>query len=169
MRCRITIVAVLAVRLILCRPVDAQVPTGVISGRVSDPTGAAIFNAHVVISNEENGLQRSVETTPQGDYTAPALQAGNYEVAAEAPGFERLLRTAVVEAGSTTTVDLVLRIGPSSETITVAGATPQMRQDSYDISGVTTESQIERLPLNGRDFLELAKLEPAALQPTRGS
>jgi hypothetical protein len=148
---------------------DAQVPTGIISGRVSDPTGASIPSAQIVISNEENGLHRSVETTPQGEYAVPALQAGSYEVAAEAPGFERLLRTAIVEAGSTTTVDLSLRIGPASESVTVAVATPQMRYDAYDISGVTTESQLDGLPLNGRDFLELAKLEPGALQPSRGS
>ena len=148
---------------------DAQVPTGIISGRVSDPTGAAIPGVHIVISNEDNGFHRSVETTPEGEYTAPALQSGNYKVAVEAPGFERLLRAAVVEAGNTTAVDFVLRIGPSSETITVAGATPQMRYDSYNVSGVTTKSQIDGLPLNGRDFLELAKLEPGALQPARGS
>src|ERR1700730_189931 len=115
MRLGIMSSAILAVLLILCRPVDAQVPTGVISGRVSDQTGAAIPSAHVVISNEENGLQRSVETTLQGEYAVPALQAGSYEVAAEAPGFERLGRAAIVQAGSTTAVDLSLRIGPSSE------------------------------------------------------
>jgi hypothetical protein len=166
---RLAIVAVLAVRVILCRPVDAQVPTGIIAGRVTDATGASIPHARVAISKHEDGQRRVLETTKEGEYTAPSLQAGVYKVAIEAPGFERLLRDAIVEAGSTTAVDAVLRIGPSSQTITVAGATPQMRHDAYDISGVTTESQIEGLPLNGRDFLELAKLEPGALQPSRGS
>ena len=166
---RLAIVAVLAVRVILCSPVDAQVPTGIIAGRITDATGTSIPLAHVVISKHEDGQQRVLETTAEGEYTAPSLQAGVYEVAIEAPGFQRLLRDAIVEAGSTTAVDAVLRIGPSSQTITVAGATPQMRHDAYDISGVTTESQIEGLPLNGRDFLELAKLEPGALQPSRGS
>ena len=166
---RLAKVAVLVVRVILCRPVDAQVPTGIIAGRITDATGASIPHTRVVISKKEDGLQRMVETTVEGEYTAPSLQAGVYEVAIEAPGFQRLLRDAIVEAGRTTTVDGVLRIGPSSQTITVAGATPQMHHDAYDISGVTTESQIEGLPLNGRDFLELAKLEPGALQPSRGS
>jgi hypothetical protein len=166
---RLAIVAVLAVRMILCRPVNAQVPTGIIAGRITDATEASIPRARVVISKHEDGQQRVLETTAEGEYTAPSLQPGVYEVAIEAPGFQRLLRDAIVEAGSTTKVDAVLRIGPSSQTTTVAGATPQMHHDAYDISGVTTESQIEGLPLNGRDFLELAKLEPGALQPSRGS
>jgi hypothetical protein len=169
MRCKITFIAAFAVRMILCQPVAGQASTGIIAGRISDPTGASIPHARVVISKKEDGLQRVVETTAEGDYAAPSLQAGVYDVAVEASGFQRLLRAAIVEAGSTTTVDLILRIGPSTETITVAAASPQMRYDSYDISGVTTRSQIDGLPLNGRDFLELAKLEPGALPPTRGS
>ena len=166
---RLAIVAVLAVRVILCTPADAQVPTGIIAGRITDATGASIPHARVVISKHEDGQQRVLETSAEGEYTAPSLPAGVYEVAIETPGFQRLLREAIVEAGSTTAVDAVLRIGPSSQTVTVAGATPQMRRDAYDISGVTTESQITGLPLNGRDFLELAKLEPGALPPSRGS
>lgn len=166
---RLAIVAVLAVRVILCRPADAQVPTGIITGRVTDATGASIPHARVGISKHEDGQQRVLETSARGEFEAPSLQGGVYEVAIEAPGFQRLLRGAIVEAGSITTVDAALRIGPSSQTITVAGATPQMRHDAYDISGVTTESQIEGLPLNGRDFVELAKLEPGALQPSKGS
>ena len=169
MRSWINIVTVLAVQLLLCALLEAQAPTGTIAGRVSDPTGAAIPRIPVVISKKEEGFERSAETTAEGEYSASALEVGNYEVTVEAPGFKRLLRAAVVEAGSTTKVDLVLSLGPSSESITVDGATPQMRYDSYDISGVTIESQIDGLPLNGRDFLELAKLEPGALQATRGS
>jgi hypothetical protein len=165
----INIATVLAVQFILCALLEAQAPTGTIAGRVSDPTGAAIPRIRVVISNKEEGFERSAEASAEGEYSAPALEVGNYEVTVEAPGFKRLLRAAVVEAGGTTKVDLVLSLGPSSESITVDGATPQMRYDSYDISGVTTESQIDGLPLNGRDFLELAKLEPGALQATRGS
>ena len=166
MRCKITFIAAFAVRMILCQPVVGQAPTGIIAGRISDSTGASIPHARVLISKKEDGLQRVVETTAEGDYTASSLQVGVYEVAVEAPGFQRLLCDAIVEAGSTTTVDGVLRIGPSSQSITVAAASPQMRYDSYDISGVIDRSQIDELPLNGRDFLELAKLEPGAVQPS---
>lgn len=162
------IVVVLAVRLVLCKAADAQLPTGIIAGRITDPTGGAIPQARVVISNH-NGLHRSLETTREGDYTAPALQAGIYEVAVEAPGFRRSRCTALVEAGTTTVADLALSVGPSADSITVAAASPQMQYDAYDISGVTTGPQIDGLPLNGRDFLELAKLEPGAQQPSRGS
>lgn len=108
-------------------------------------------------------------TTSEGDYSAPALLAGVYEVTAEAPGFQRLAREAIIEAGSSTAVNLTMQVGPSTQTVTVDAASPQIRYDSHEVGGVVTRSQIEGLPLNGRGFLELAKLEPGAQPPTRGS
>ena len=103
------------------------------------------------------------------DYYAPALLAGSYQITAAAKGFQRLVREVVVEAGTATTADLLMQVGSSEESITVSGATPQMHYDTFEISGVTTRPVIDGLPLNGRDFLELAKLEPGAQQATRGS
>ena len=88
---------------------------------------------------------------------------------AEAPGFQRLVREALVETGSTTTVNLAMQLGPTTETVTIDAASPQMRYDAHEVGGVVTRPQIEGLPLNGRSFLELAKLEPGAQQPTRAS
>jgi Carboxypeptidase regulatory-like domain len=169
MTCHVIVLAVFMLELITLTHARAQAPTGDISGRVMDPTGAAIPRAQVVIENKENGLNRTLATGAEGNFHAPALPPGNYRLTALAPGFQRIVSDAVVEAGTTTTVDLAIQIGPSSESVTVEGATPQIRHDAYQISGVTTGSQIDGLPLNGRDFLELAKLEPGALQPTRGS
>jgi hypothetical protein len=147
----------------------AQVPTGAIAGRALDPIGAAISGARVVIRNKETQATRELVTATEGDYGAPALPAGVYEVLAEAPGFERLRREVLIEAGTTTTVDLPMHVGPSTETVTVSGASPQLRYDTYEVSSVVTRAQTEGLPLNGRNFLELAKLEPGAQQPTRAS
>jgi hypothetical protein len=159
----------LSLELISLGTVHAQAPTGSIAGVVTDPTGAAIPSARVVITNKETGLKRALVTGAEGDYSEPALPARVYEVTAEAPGFQRLVREVIVEAGTTTTVNLTMQLGAATETVTVDSASPQIRYDAHEVSGVVTRPQIEGLPLNGRSFLELAKLEPGAQQPTRGS
>jgi hypothetical protein len=145
----------------------AQAPTGTIAGAVQDPSGARIPGAKVGILSVATGLTRKLAANEQGEYSAPALAAGSYEVTAEAQGFQRLDRPALVEAGSTTTVDLVMLVGEASQTVTVEGAAPQIRYDSHQLGGVVTRGSIENLPLNGRSFLELVKLEPGATNPTK--
>jgi len=147
----------------------SQAPTGIIAGAVKDPAGAPISRAKVTILHRYTGLSRELLSNEQGDYTAPSLAAGSYEVAAEAPGFQRLTRDALVEAGSTTTVDLVLTVGDVTQSITVDGAAPQIRYDGHQVAGVVTRGQIENLPLNGRNFLDLARFEPGVTNPVRGS
>lgn len=163
------VLAVLSLELIALGAGHAQAPTGTIAGVVSDPAGAVILSARVVVTNKETGLKRALATGAGGDYSAPALPAGVYEVIAEAPGFERLRREVLIEAGTTTTVNFAMQLGPSTQTVTVDAASPQIRYDTDEVGGVVTHPQIEGLPLNGRSFLELAKLEPGAQPPTRGS
>jgi hypothetical protein len=150
-------------------PLGAQTPLGTVAGRVLDPTGAVVAGARVVITHRGTGLQRMCLTEVTGDYSAPALPAGTYEVAAEADGFQHTTKEATVQAGVTTTVDLELSIAAASVKIAVVAVVPQLRRDSHEIGGVVTRDQIEALPLNGRSFLELARLEPGATPPTRGS
>ena len=136
---------------------------------VVDSTGARISGASVMITNRETGLKRTLVTSDVGNYSAAVLLPGPYEVAAEATGFKRLVRQATVESGSTTDVNLVMQVGASPESVTVEGASPQIHYESHEVDGMVTRPQIEGLPLNGRNFLELAKLEPGAQQPTRTS
>ncbi len=168
-RVNIIALAFLALELMALGTADAQAPTGAIAGEVTDPAGAVIRSVRVVITNKDTGLNRTLVTSAAGDYSAPALLAGVYEVTAEAPGFQRLAREAIVAAGSTTTVNLTMQLGPTTQTVTVAAASPQIRYDAHEVSGVVTRSQVEGLPLNGRSFLELEKLEPGAQQPTRAN
>jgi hypothetical protein len=149
--------------------VCAQVPTGTIAGLITDTSGAAIPGASVVVTNKETGLKRAIVASDAGDFSASALLPATYEVTADAKGFKRLAREATVEAGSTTSINLVMKVGPASEQFTVQAAIPQMSYESPEISGIVTQSQIESVPLNGRSYLELAKLEPGAQQPTRAS
>src|SRR5437016_631542 len=147
----------------------AQTPTGVISGVVTDPAGARVGGARVTIVNLDIGLRRSLTTSTEGDFTAVALPAGTYQLTDDATGFHRLERTTVVEAGTTTTVNLSLQIGDVSEQVTVDDAAPLINYEQHQMGGVVSRKQIENLPLNGRNFLDLAKLEPGVTDPVRGT
>ena len=145
----------------------AQTPTGTIAGVVTDQTGAALTGARVDIVNRDTGYTRSLTTAVNGVYTAAALPSGVYQISVEAAAFKRLEREASVEAGTTTTVDMTLELGEMTESVAVAATQPLLRHDHHRVGGVVTREQIERLPLNGRNFLELAKLEPGVTNPAR--
>jgi hypothetical protein len=149
--------------------VGAQAPTGTITGVILDPSGAAVSGTRLKVVNLATNVARTATSFEQGDYTFPSLGAGEYEVSVEANGFLRMVRRASVEAGATTTADFALRLGDVKESITVDGASPQIRYDSHAVGGVVTASQIQNLPLNGRSFLELAKLEPGVQVPSRAA
>jgi hypothetical protein len=136
---------------------------------VSDVSGAVLPGVQVTIVNRETGQARSVISSGDGEYTVAALLPATYVVRGEAGGFKQLERSATVEAGTTTTVDLALELGDVTESVTVNGAAPLMHYESHGVAGVVTERTIEDVPLNGRSFLELAKLEPGAQPPSHGS
>ena len=147
----------------------AQAPTGTIGGVATDSTGAAVAGARVIITNRASGLYRNLTTSAEGDYSAPTLPSGVYQVKAEATGFTLLELSATVEAGTTTTVNLVLQAVGINEKIVVSDVAPLIHYEQHQVGGVVSRMQIENLPLNGRSFLELAKLEPGVTAPTRGS
>jgi hypothetical protein len=137
-----------------------QAATGNIRGAVTDPNGEALPNATVTIKNVETGLERKLTTNSEGLYTADNLQPGEYEVTTQAQGFQRTLRRVTVLTGNNHTADFSLTIGSSNETVTITSESAQINTNDYKIDGVVTRERIEALPLNGRNFLELAQLEP---------
>lgn len=147
----------------------AQAPTGFVAGVVRDSTGATIAAAQVKILTTSTGLARTIATSLTGDYSFPFLLAGEYEISVEASGFHRTVRKASVEAGQITTADFNLTVGDVKESVNVDAATPQIQYESHTLGGVVTQAQIEGLPLNGRSFLELAKLEPGVQAPSRSN
>lgn len=138
----------------------AQAPTGTISGVVTDDTGAVIPNATVTITNKATNISRTATTNAEGAYTAPALNAGDYEVRAEVKGFRTLVRAATVQAGESTQVNMPMQLGQTQEVVTVEAATAQINYETHNIQGVIPRSNIQDLPLNGRSYLQLAGLEP---------
>ncbi len=145
----------------------AQAPVGSIAGVVHDASGAPMAGAQVKATSRATGWERTATSTQHGDYTFPVLLPGEYELTVQAPGFQRTVRWAIVEAGATTAADFHLRVGEVTEAVTVVAATPQIRYDSHAVGGVVTHKQLENLPLNGRSFMELAKLEPGVQPASR--
>jgi hypothetical protein len=152
--------ALLLLLLVAVNSAHAQAPTGIIAGVVTDPAGKAVAGASVTVINRASGLSRNLSTSDEGDYIAVLLPPGDYRVMAEATGFRQHERTATVEAGTTTAVNLQLQVGTVSEMIAVSTAAPLIRYDQHLVGGLVNRNQIENLPLNGRNFLALATLEP---------
>lgn len=150
----------LLLSLLLCSIAFTQAPVGTIAGTVFDESGGVVLGAAVRITNVETGLVRELKSTAEGQFSAPALPAGRYEVRSQIAGFRQTVREATVAIGSTTTVDLKMQIGAVTEVVTVAAANSQISYDSHKVDGVVGRTQIESLPLNGRSFLQLAFLEP---------
>lgn len=146
---------------------NTQAPTGMITGVIVDSLGTPIAGARLLLTNRDNGMTRRLETSSKGDYTAASLPPGVYRLTAEADGFSLLERTATVETGATTTLHLTLQVGEISETVPVETAAPLMSYEHHQVGGLVSRKQIEDLPLNGRTFLELAKLEPGVQSPAR--
>jgi hypothetical protein len=147
----------------------AQSPTGNIAGIVTDANGAHVAGARISITNRDSGLTRNLTTSTEGDYSVTALPPGVYRATAEATGFRLLERVATVEAGTTTTVNLRLEIGEISAKVNVRDVAPLINYEQHQVGGLVNRQQIEDLPLNGRNFLDLAKLEPGVTNPIRGT
>ena len=152
--------ALMLVLLVLSVTVSAQAPTGIITGTVTDESGAVIPNGAITITNKATGFSRTTGTNAQGLFSAPALPAGDYEVRAEVAGFRTLVRDAAVQTGETTTVNLPMQLGGTKDVVTVEAATAQVNYETHNIQGVIQRSTIQDLPLNGRSYMQLAALEP---------
>ena len=147
--------------------VHAQAPMGMITGVVTDATGAVVAGARISTTNRATGLRRNLTTSTAGDYSAVGLPPGDYYVTAEAVGFSRLERTATVETGATTTLNLTLQVRGVDARLTVDTSSALINYEHHQVGGLVSRQQIENLPLNGRNFLELAKLEPGVTNPAR--
>ena len=147
----------------------AQTPAGTVSGVVTDASGLRLGGVGVRVTGRDTSLTRETRTSADGEYGIAALLPGAYVLSANLQGFKRVQRDVQVDAGSRTVADLALTPGDVRETVTVNGAAPLMRPDDHYVGGVVTRAQIDNLPLNGRNFLDLAKLEPGVSNPVRAA
>ena len=168
-RFRSTIV-ILVVMAACTAGLQAQSVTASIRGQVTDPSGAVVARAEVVVTNLENGASRLVTTDSEGNFAVLALWAGDYEIAVAKPGFKKLrrqgLRLAVAEHAR---VDLALELGEQTDEITVTVVAPPLEVDSATVGTVIPNNYIANLPLDRRNFLELALLAPGVAPSAQGS
>ena len=145
--------------------VNAQLTaTGSLAGTVTDKTGAVVPNASVKIVNRETGLTREMKTGGSGLYRFDLLPAANYQLQTTVPGFAiASFENVGVFVGQTTTIDVNLSPSAQAETVTVESTgTPLVDTTRSDLSLPVSTQMVQDLPLNGRDFVNLAILAPGA-------
>jgi len=139
---------------------QSTISTGSISGSVTDPSGAAVPGASVVITNKDTGQSHKVQVTGSGNYTSGPLNPGTYVVTVSARGFKTSVGTIVVQVGVVSTGNAKLQVGQATTTVEVSGTQVAVNTTQATVQGVLTSQQIQNLPINGKNFLDLAQLEP---------
>ena len=139
---------------------QATVSTGSISGTVNDPSGAAVAGATVTITNTGTGSSTTSSTNNFGYYNSGLVLPGTYTISVTAKGFQKTETRAVAQVGTATTANIKLSLGSENQTVNVEGETVAVNTEQSSVQGVLTAQQIDTLPVNGRNFLDLAQLEP---------
>ncbi len=146
---------------LLCTPAFTQTFHATVVGQITDLRGAVVPGAAVTITEQGTGRTQSARANNDGSYTIPQLPPGRYDLRVEAPGFKPVVeRNLVLETDKTQRVNITLEPGAISEAITVTAEAPALNTDTSDKGEVITQRQVQELPLNGRDFTDLALLTP---------
>jgi len=142
--------------------------TGNITGTVRDPQGAAVPKAEVTVTDERTGVSRTVSATEDGFYNATSLPAGTYTVTTAPAGFKKTVTTGVeLHVNENKTVNLDLQVGQVTETVTVTSEAAPVELRSGEVSSLITEKQVTELPLNGRNYAQLALMVPGVSPVTQ--
>src|SRR5919112_2021921 len=130
---------------------------GSISGTLRDPKGAAVPDTEVTITETATGQSRTVRTDADGFFNAPSLPVGRYNLSTAPPGFKKLVAPDIeVNVSARVVLDLTLEVGEVTETVTVAGAAQLVETRAQNVSSLISEKQVTELPLNGRNYAQLA-------------
>ena len=139
--------------------------TGVIEGIIADASGGVLPGVTVTLKNTDTGIERNATTDEDGRYRFPALQPGTYSVRADLPGFASEERRGVaLTIGLEVRQDFTLKLSSVAENVTVQAEAPVVDVSKSEVSGVVTQKQIESLPVNSRQYLNLALLMPGTSQ-----
>ena len=139
---------------------QATTAAGTIQGTITDPTGAVVPSTTITITNKLTGAVVNVLTNGTGYYSSGPLVPGTYVVSVNRPGFASLQATETVQIGNVTNGNLTLTVGNTTTQVEVQASDVRVDTQQSEVQGVLTTQQIENLPINGRNFLDLAQLEP---------
>ena len=155
----------------LCAAAQAQdaITFGSIAGVIRDPAGGAVSGAQVSARRRETNQMSSVLTGREGRYRLPYLKAGEYELAISMPGFAQSRKSVSLSAGSAFVMDVTLQLAGEQSTVTVSGESALVETARTQVSATVTQREVQSLPLNGRNFLDLALLVPGVSPTNTGS
>lgn len=155
------ILGALAVAVLFTSPAIAQTTGATLQGTVSDEQGGVLAGATILVINVETGWSRENVADDRGFYRAPALPPGRYEIRASLQGFVTVVRAGLVlTLGQEATINLTMRLATVAETVTVTADTPLVETTSNALERTITRSDLDSLPLVGRNFANLATLSP---------
>jgi Carboxypeptidase regulatory-like domain/TonB-dependent Receptor Plug Domain len=138
----------------------AQSDTGRITGTITDSSGAVVSGATINVTNIGKQRTVTVQSGGAGEYSVPSLAPGDYKIEVTSPNFKNETQMATLQVQQALTLNFTLSAGSTTETVQVSGAAPVLSTDQSDIGDVITGRQIVELPLNTRDFTQLAELTP---------
>src|SRR5215204_109456 len=158
--------ALVSALALFAAPAAAQRTSANLRGTVTDATPALVPGANVTLTNPDTGLNQTAVTNESGVYSFSQLPVGRYQLKVELQGFKTATRTDVVLAvADNREVDVELAPGALTENVSVVAESTPVKTSGGDVSGVITGQQIRELPLNGRNFLQLATLMPGVSAP----
>jgi hypothetical protein len=161
----------LMVCLSVCSPSFGQVAGATLTGTVLDTSGAPIAGAQIAIRNLNTGISRTVSTDSAGLFSAPNLEPSTYQVSASAPGFSTVVQSGVkLTVGAQQALNFSLPVGQQNSTVQVTSEAPEVQLATSSLGSEVNETTVRELPLNGRDWTQLATLQAgvvsdAAIQP----
>jgi hypothetical protein len=148
---------------------NGQLPTAQVTGLIIDSTGAAVPAAQVELVNLSTGLKSSTATNSDGNYVFPVVQPATYQITVSKQGFGTITRKGVeLEVSQVARLDFQLTVGNTAQTIDVNAAPPVLESSTASLGQVIGTKQVEDLPLNGRNYLSLARLSTGVLPPKPG-
>jgi Carboxypeptidase regulatory-like domain len=158
---RLAVLLLLLATLWIAPFAAAQSTGGRVRGTVTDSSGAAINGTQITLHNEETGADRQTQSGANGEYGFLEVPVGSYTVEAQQAGFKKYVGKGVkLEVNAALTVDIVLQVGGSTETVEVTGAPPQVDTTSTQLGAVVNERAVNELPLAQRDTYQLLQLQP---------
>ena len=161
---RLLVLALISLSAVLMTSVagfaQTTVAQGSIQGTITDPTGAVVSGAKITISNKATGQVSTTTSTSSGTYNSGGLIPGDYLVRVEAKGFKTSQLPVVVQVAVTASGSIKLELGQEATVVEVQGSAVTVNTEQATVQGVLSGEQIDNLPVNGRNFLDLAQLEP---------
>lgn len=155
---------------LLAGNLNAQTFTATLNGRVVDSSGGTVAGAKVTIRNVATNQEKTVTTGTDGNFVLPLLPPGEYALTVEAAGFKRDVRTGItLQVGQQASLEVKLSVGEMTTVTEVNADVPLVQSENASLGNVVDQKKVVELPLNGRDYLQLAQLQPNVFAPAQGS